>query len=471
MAEMKRPFHDFHGDGFGTPNKEPKRINIFQKAVGEASLLAFLEPLIRKAVREETECAISKLFPSSSSSSVSEAETTTVGCNLQLLFESKLPDRIFTNNPLKADDGKPLKILLYDANSKTIVQSGPLSSAEVDFVVINGLFSSDREDWTEEDFNSKILSEREGKRPLLAGHQSIILKNGVGFIGDLSITDNSSWIPNKMFILGAKISPKNYGGQRVRPARSYPFSVKDGRGEGYMKHYPPRLQDEVWRLEKIRKDGKFHEQLTLHGIHCVKDFLLLNETNQPKLRHILDRMSDKIWRKVLDHAKTCTMDDCTVSRFPNGWHGAWIEDLNKPIHLNRFDEQRSPKLPLTYPQAGPSNSPYPGMQSLGPSIVHSQAENLQIGAPNNFNSEEDGAQSLIFQIHSNLTDQAFPPSLQPNYSVDDSTFLPQTPVYFPLPTSEHGDNLLPSPSYAADAGGCSIFPYLDHGADILNGAD
>ena len=32
-------------------------------------------------------------------------------------------------------------------------------------------------------------------------------------------------------------------------------------------------------------------------------------------------MSDKIWRKVLDHAKTCTMDDCTVSRYPNGWHG------------------------------------------------------------------------------------------------------------------------------------------------------
>lgn len=51
---------------------------------------------------------------------------------------------------------------------------------------------------------------------------------------------------------------------------------------------------------------------------------------------------------------------------------AWIEDLNKPIYLNRFDEQRNPKLPLTYPQAGPSNSPYPGMQSLGPSIVHSQ---------------------------------------------------------------------------------------------------
>lgn len=167
-----------------------------------------------------------------SSSSVNEAETTTAGCSLQLLFDAKLPDRIFTNNPLKAEGGKPLKIQLCYANSKTIVESGPLSSAKVNFVVISGLFSSDREDWTEEEFNSKILSEREGRKPLLAGPQSIVLKNGVGVISDLSITDNSSWIPNKKFILGAKISPKVSGEQRVKPARSYPFSVKDSRGEG-----------------------------------------------------------------------------------------------------------------------------------------------------------------------------------------------------------------------------------------------
>jgi hypothetical protein len=26
----------------------------------------------------------------------------------------------------------------------------------------------------------------------------------------------------------------------------------------YKKHYPPALKDEVWRLEKIGKDGSFH---------------------------------------------------------------------------------------------------------------------------------------------------------------------------------------------------------------------
>lgn len=444
---------------------------MFRTAVGEDSLLAFLEPLIRKVVREETECAISKFFPSSSSSSGSDSEITTAGYRLQLHFESKLPDRIFTNNPLKAEGGRPLKIQLCDANSKTIVKSGPLSSAKVDFVVIHGLFSSDREDWTEEKFNAKILSEREGKRPLLAGPQSIVLKNGVGLISDLSITDNSSWMPNKKFILGAKISPKNSGEQRVRPAVSYPFSVKDSRGEGYTKHYPPSSQDEVWRLEKIRKDGKFHKQLALHRIFTVRDFLLLNETNQPELRRILDRMSDKVWRKVLDHAKTCIMDDYTVSRYPNGWNGALVEDLNKPIYLNKFDDQPTPKLSLTYQQAGPSSSsPNLGLQPLGPGIVHMQ-ENLQIQAADTYNTEDDGAQPSIFQIYNDHTDQGFPQALQLDYTVEECHFLPSTPIYFPPAMSEHGNNLLPSPSYAAEAGGCGIFPYLDHSADILNGAD
>ncbi|XP_038889883.1 calmodulin-binding protein 60 B-like isoform X2 [Benincasa hispida] len=465
---QKRPFHVYHGGEFGTSNQEPKRINMFQTAVGEDNLFACLEPLIRKVVREETEGAIAKFFPSSCS--VSESETTE-GYSVQLLFESKLPDQIFTNSQLKAECGRPLKIQLYDANSKTIVKYGPLSSAKVDIVVIHGLFSSDREDWTEEKFNAKILSEREGKRPLLAGPQSIVLKNGVGLISDLSITDNSSWIPNKKFILGARISQKNSGEQRVKPAISYPFSVKDSRGEGYTKHYPPSLHDEVWRLERIRKDGKFHEQLALHGIVTVKDFLLLNGTNQPELRRILDRMSDKTWRKVLGHAKTCIMDDCTVSRCPNGWNGALVEDLNKPIYLNRFDGQATPKLSLTYQQAGPSSiSPNLGLQPLGPGIVLSQ-ENLQIRAPNTYNSEEDGAQPSIFQIYNNPTDQAFPQTLQPDYTVEECTFLPQSPVYFTPAPTEHGNHLLLSSSYAAETGGCGIFPYLDHGADILNGAD
>lgn len=56
--------------------------------------------------------------------------------------------------------------------------------------------------------------------------------------------------------------------------------------EVYKKHHPPMLQDEVWRLEKIGKDGAFHKKLSLQGIHTVQDFLKLSVVDPPKLRKV-----------------------------------------------------------------------------------------------------------------------------------------------------------------------------------------
>jgi Calmodulin binding protein-like len=41
----------------------------------------------------------------------------------------------------------------------------------------------------------------------------------------------------------------------------------------YKKHHPPVLDDEVWRLEKIGKDGAFHKRLKKQNIKTVKDFV------------------------------------------------------------------------------------------------------------------------------------------------------------------------------------------------------
>ncbi|KAL4390682.1 hypothetical protein AHAS_Ahas03G0169500 [Arachis hypogaea] len=46
----------------------------------------------------------------------------------------------------------------------------------------------------------------------------------------------------------------------------------------YEKHYPPYLNDDIWRLKKIAKDGKIHKRLSSHGIHTVKDLLQLYTT-------------------------------------------------------------------------------------------------------------------------------------------------------------------------------------------------
>jgi len=54
----------------------------------------------------------------------------------------------------------------------------------------------------------------------------------------------------------------------------------------YKKHYPPALNDEVWRLEKIGKDGSFHKRLNREGIFSVEEFLRLVVRDQQKLRNV-----------------------------------------------------------------------------------------------------------------------------------------------------------------------------------------
>lgn len=44
--------------------------------------------------------------------------------------------------------------------------------------------------------------------------------------------------------------------------------------------------DEVWRLEKIAKDGASHKRLADHGVSTVKEFLRLYVTKPNYLRHV-----------------------------------------------------------------------------------------------------------------------------------------------------------------------------------------
>jgi hypothetical protein len=46
------------------------------------------------------------------------------------------------------------------------------------------------------------------------------------------------------------------------------------------------MNDEVWRLKGIGKNGKFHTELGSHGIKSVKDFLQLYKTNEASLREV-----------------------------------------------------------------------------------------------------------------------------------------------------------------------------------------
>lgn len=54
----------------------------------------------------------------------------------------------------------------------------------------------------------------------------------------------------------------------------------------YKKHYPPMLEDEVWRLEKIGKDGVFHRRLASEKIETVQDFLKLSVVDPARLKNV-----------------------------------------------------------------------------------------------------------------------------------------------------------------------------------------
>ncbi|MQL82941.1 hypothetical protein Taro_015425 [Colocasia esculenta] len=273
-------------------------------------LCSSLEPVLRRVVSEEVERALAKLGPARLSGRTSPKRIEGPdGRNLQMHFRTRLSLPLFTGGKVEGEQGAAIHVVLLDSSTGRVVTMGPESSAKLDVVVLEGDFNNeDDEDWTEEDFESHVVKEREGKRPLLTGDLQVSLKEGVGTLGDLTFTDNSSWIRSRKFRLGLKIALGFCEGTRIREAKTEAFTVKDHRGELYKKHYPPALKDEVWRLEKIGKDGSFHKKLNEAGIHTVEDFLRLVVRDSQKLRNILGSgMSNKMWESLVEHAKTCVL--------------------------------------------------------------------------------------------------------------------------------------------------------------------
>ncbi|XP_039117041.1 calmodulin-binding protein 60 D-like [Dioscorea cayenensis subsp. rotundata] len=316
MTREKRGLDPADGEAIHPEPKRPK-VPALASVIVEAlkvdslqKLCSSLEPVLRRVVSEEVERALAKLGPAKlpGRSSPKQIEGPD-GRNLQLQFKSRLSQPLFTGGKVEGEQGAAIHVVLLDTSSGRVITTGPESSAKLDVVVLEGDFNNeDDDDWTEEEFESHVVKEREGKRPLLTGDLQISLKEGVGTLGELTFTDNSSWIRSRKFRLGLKIASGFCESIRVREAKTEAFMVKDHRGELYKKHFPPALKDEVWRLEKIGKDGSFHKRLNKAGIHTVEDFLRIVVRDPQRLRKILgSSMSNKMWEVLVDHAKTCVL--------------------------------------------------------------------------------------------------------------------------------------------------------------------
>ncbi|KAL8465311.1 hypothetical protein ACS0TY_034714 [Phlomoides rotata] len=267
-----------------------------------------LEPLIRRVVKEEVDSALRKYINNMKRSSGKDIQPSE-SRSLQLRFVTAISLPVFTGTRIEGQGGTIVEVSLVDTLTGEIVSSGLGSSAKVEIVVLEGDFDGDEKDnWTPEEFRNNTVKERDGRRPLLTGDIITTLQDGIGSLGNVMFKDNSSWTRSRKFRLGARLLDK-IGDVRVREARSEPFIVRDHRGELYKKHHPPSLSDEVWRLEKIGKDGAFHKRLRKERVNTVKDFLLLVFLDPTKLRNILGAgMSAKMWEITVEHARTCVLD-------------------------------------------------------------------------------------------------------------------------------------------------------------------
>ncbi|XP_040999368.1 protein SAR DEFICIENT 1-like [Juglans microcarpa x Juglans regia] len=274
-----------------------------------------LEPLLRRVVKEEVENGLKRCSQLSITRSPSlRIQAAPEPSSLRLIFSKNLSLPIFTGSKIVDIENNPLQVLLVDTSVAGTDRMGLVNFAhpiKIEIVVLDGDFPlGDCDAWTAEEYDSKIVKERTGKRPLLAGEVSITMREGIATIaGDIEFTDNSSWIRSRKFRIGAKVSPgSNHQGARIYEAMTEAFVVKDHRGEVYKKHHPPMLNDEVWRLQKIGKEGAFHKKLQSQGINSVQDFLKLSVVDAPKLRNILGTgMSDKMWDATIKHARTCVL--------------------------------------------------------------------------------------------------------------------------------------------------------------------
>jgi hypothetical protein len=130
------------------------------------------------------------------------------------------------------EQGSGIHVALLDADTGQIVSRGPEASMKLDIVVLEGDFAADdEENWTREEFENALVRERDGKRPLLAGELSVMLKDGVATLSELTFTDNSSWIRSRKFRIGVKVSDSVFEGLQIREAVTEAFTVKDHRGE------------------------------------------------------------------------------------------------------------------------------------------------------------------------------------------------------------------------------------------------
>uniref|UniRef100_A0A0E0MHZ9 Uncharacterized protein n=1 Tax=Oryza punctata TaxID=4537 RepID=A0A0E0MHZ9_ORYPU len=233
----------------------------------------------------------------------------------ELRFLNKLKPRLYTQEKIRAADGTAIQIALYKDNQ--IVQSGPLSSARIELLALEGDFNDDApQNWTECMFSQNIARFRKG--PVLGGVCQIKLKNGEASPSDISFVVPSSKSRSGMFILAARVHSSDKAGFRIMEALMDPVVVQVYRNKANKNSDSPKLKDEVYRLKGISKTGTRFEWLKHNGINTVEDMLKALNKNEKKIRTECFKLkkNSEDWKETVEHARKRDLEgNCNLKSY------------------------------------------------------------------------------------------------------------------------------------------------------------
>ncbi|KAF2912043.1 hypothetical protein DAI22_11g226300 [Oryza sativa Japonica Group] len=235
---------------------------------------------------------------------------------VELRFLNKLKPRLYyTQEKITAEDGTVIQIALFKDNQ--IVKSGPLSSARIEFVALEGDFNDVApENWTEYMFNQNIA--RSPKGPVLGGVCQIKLKNGEASPSGISFVVPSSKSRSGMFILAARVHSSDKAGFRIMEALMNPVEVQVYRNKANINSDTPKLKDDVYRLKGISKKGTRFDWLKHNGINTVEDMLKALNKNEKKIRTECFKLekNSKDWKETVKHARKCDLEgNCNLKSY------------------------------------------------------------------------------------------------------------------------------------------------------------
>lgn len=342
----KRLHEGFENEEDQPGEKRMHRLPSFSTVIKEAvkmkqaqNVFLVLEPLLRRVVQEELQAGLvrsPRYIERSSPPPLSSPRAT-----WRLAFLNPPHTPIFTGSKIEDARGNPLQVILLDADTGKPSRNVPPQFLRVELVPLFGDFPPDgREECASPgEFARGVVKERAGKRPLLTGDVALTVRDGRAVVGDLQFTDNSSWLRCRKFRIGARVVPgSGYDGPRVAEAMTDAFNVRDHRGELYRKHYPPALGDDVWRLEKIGKEGAFHRKLAQANVRTVQEFLQMLTVKPDVLRGIMgEGMTDRMWEVTTSHARKCDAGDKVYAYTTGQPGGVATVYVNSVFQLVKID--------------------------------------------------------------------------------------------------------------------------------------